>query len=223
VKPSPSASRRSGKGEFGPNTLAEAVRRAGVRDERVLEAFRAIDRRHFVPTIHASVAFRDESIPIGHGQVTTQPSLIGQMVEALRLSGTERVLEIGSGFGYQTAILAALADRVYSVEIVADLAEHARKNLARAGIDNAVVVVGDGTLGLPAHAPYQAIVVSAAAPSVPPALVEQLDRDGLLVQPIGPGGNEMVVAFRKHEGALVEERTLGAAWFVPLVGHPLSA
>jgi protein-L-isoaspartate(D-aspartate) O-methyltransferase len=139
------------------------------------------------------------------------------MVEALRLRGHERVLEIGTGFGYQTAILGSLADRVYSIEIVAELADQARENLARAGFDNATVVVGDGTLGLPAYAPYQAIVVSAAAPSVPPALMEQLDRDGRLVQPIGHGGNEMVVAFCKHDSTLVEERILTAACFVPLV------
>jgi protein-L-isoaspartate(D-aspartate) O-methyltransferase len=202
--------------EWTSSALAHEVRRAGVRDERVLEAFRTVDRIRFVPSAYANVAYTDDAIPIGYGQVTTQPSLIGHMVEALRLRGTERALEIGSGFGYQTAILARLADRVYSIEIVAELAEHARENLARAGIDNATVVVGDGALGLPACAPFQAIVVSAASPSVPPALIEQLDRDGRLVQPIGPGGNEIVVAFRKHDGTLVEERMLTAACFVPL-------
>jgi len=205
--------------ERGPSTLADAVRRAGVRDARLLDAFRTVDRTGFVPSAYASVAHTDDAIPIGHGQVTTQPSLIGHMIEALRLCGTERVLEIGSGFGYQTAILAALADRVYSIEIVAELAEHARENLARAGIHNATVVVGDGHLGLDTYAPYQAIVVSAAAPSVPPALVAQLALDGRLVQPIGPGGDEIVVVFRKRDGALIEERRLTAACFVPLTGE----
>lgn len=218
MKASAGASKRAARSEFASSPLVDAVRRAGVQDFRVLEAFRTIDRTHFVPSAYASVAHNDDAIPIGHGQITTQPSLVGQMVDALRLSGSERVLESGSGFGYQTAILATLADRVYSIEILADLAEDARRNLERAGIQNATVVVGDGNLRLPVHGPYQAIVVSAAAPSVPPALIDQLDRNGRLVQPIGHGGNEVVVAFRKHDGSLTEERMVTAACFVPLIG-----
>jgi len=170
-------------------------------------------------TAYAPLAAKDEAIPIGHGQVTSQPSLIGRMVEALELSGSERVLEIGTGFGYQTAVLATLADQVYSIEILSDVAEHARRNLERAGIHNAMVVIGDGTQGLPAYAPYQAIVVSAAAPMVPQALIEQLADDGRLVQPIGHGGDERVIAFRKRNGRLSEERMLTAACFVPLVSR----
>jgi protein-L-isoaspartate(D-aspartate) O-methyltransferase len=120
----------------------------------------------------------DEPIPIGHDQVTTQPSLVARMVAALELSGDERVLEIGTGLGYQAAILGALSREVYSIERLPDLAAHARDNLRAAGLDNVVVLVGDGTLGLPAHAPYDAIVVAAAAPVIPPTLVEQLREAG---------------------------------------------
>lgn len=217
-RPGAQAQKRKALRDKAPSTrLRDAVQRAGVHDGRVLDAFLAVDRTRFVPAAHASLAETDEPVPIGHGQVTSQPSLIGRMVEGLKLSRGDRVLEIGTGFGYQTAILATLAREVYSMEIVPQLAEQARRNLEGAGIRNATVVVGDGTLGLPAHAPYQAIVVSAASPIVPPALVEQLDRDGRLVQPIGPGGDERVTAFRKRDGRLIEERVLTGASFVPLV------
>jgi protein-L-isoaspartate(D-aspartate) O-methyltransferase len=144
--------------------LVEAVRGAGVRDERVIEAFRKIARRRFVPVDAVDRADTDEPISIGHGQVTTQPSLVARMVEALELSGEERVLEIGTGLGYQAAILGTLSREVYSMERLGDLAARARDNLRAAGLDNVVVIVGDGTLGLPGHAPYDAIVVAAAAP-----------------------------------------------------------
>jgi protein-L-isoaspartate(D-aspartate) O-methyltransferase len=212
------AMNKAAHSNFASAPLVDAVRRAGVEDVHVLDAFRKVDRTYFVPSAYTTVADNDEPIPIGHGQVTSQPSLIGRMVEALILSGSERVLEIGTGFGYQSAILATLADHVYSIEILPDLADHARGNLERAGIHNVTVVVGDGTHGLPAHAPYQAIVVSAAAPNVPPALVEQLDHDGRLVQPIGHGGDEIVIVFRRRNGTLTAERRLTAACFVPLIG-----
>ncbi len=203
------------------NRLQAAIRRAGVRDPRVLAAFEAIDRRMFVPPTETARAGDDEPIPIGHAQVTTQPSLISAMVEALRLVGSERVLEVGTGYGYQTAILASLVREVYSIERVPELADRARTNLERAGIRNAIVVTGDGTRGLPPYAPFAAIIVTAAAPAVPAPLVDQLIEDGRLVQPIGHGGNEQVTVFRKQAGTLVEERQLTAAAFVPLVpGEP---
>lgn len=214
----PGATNRAANSRLASSRLVAAARRAGVRDVRVLDAFQHVDRTLFVPSPYAARAGDDDAIPIGHEQVTSQPSLIGLMVEALKLSSTDRVLEVGTGFGYQTAILARLAGLVYSIEILSDLAEHARRNLARAGVRNATVVVGDGAQGLPDHGPYQAIVVCAAAPDVPQALIEQLDQDGRLVQPIGHGGDERVVAFRKRGDKLIEERTLTAACFVPLVG-----
>src|SRR5690606_492297 len=166
---------------------------AGVTDARVLDAMRAVPRARFVPAEHAHEADLDVPIPIGHGQVTTQPSLVAAMIQALELGGDETVLEVGSGYGYQTALLARLAAVVWSVEWRDDLAAAARENLAAAGVRNAHVVTGDGTLGLPEHAPFDAIVVSAAFPDVPPPLVDQLAPGGRLVQPLGHGGDEDVV------------------------------
>jgi protein-L-isoaspartate(D-aspartate) O-methyltransferase len=183
--------------------LVDDIRRAGVRDPRVIEAFQKVARGRFVPLDRVDVADTDEPIPIGHGQVTTQPSLVAQMVEALELLGDERVLEIGTGLGYQAAILGTLSRDVHSIERLHDLAAQARDNLRAAGLENVVVLVGDGTRGLPDHAPYDAIIVAAAAPVVPPALVEQLTEGGRLVQPMGPGGDEFVTKFCKRGGWLV--------------------
>jgi protein-L-isoaspartate(D-aspartate) O-methyltransferase len=171
-----------------------------------------------VPPAAAGQAYLDEPIRIPHGQVTTQPSLIARMVAALGLTGSERVLEVGTGLGFQTAILARLAGQVISVERFPALAAQARANLAAVGLDRVRVVVGDGTLGVPEHAPYQAIVVAAAAPRVPGPLVEQLTDGGRLVHPVGPGGREEVTAFSKQSGRLVADARLIPARFVPLVG-----
>jgi protein-L-isoaspartate(D-aspartate) O-methyltransferase len=151
--------------------------------------------------------------------VTTQPSLVAVMVQALDLAGREKVLEIGTGLGYQTALLAGLAMRVWSIEWWADLAATAVANLARQGVRNAEVVVGDGGDGLPAHAPYNGIVIAAAAPEVPAPLVAQLAEGGRLVQPIGWGGQEDVRLFVKRHGRLTMRRALIPARFVPLVGR----
>jgi protein-L-isoaspartate(D-aspartate) O-methyltransferase len=202
-----------------PEHLVRAARAGGVRDECVLEALRAIRREDFVPPEWTGQVYLDRPVPIAHGQVTTQPSLIAQMVEALELRGSERVLEVGTGLGFQTAILAALAAEVFSVERFPDLAEASRRNLADVGIENVVVEVGDGTLGLAHHSPFDATVVSAASPEVPPPLAEQLREGGLLVHPVGPGGDEMVASFRKKDGRLVRESDLTGAHFVRLIGE----
>jgi protein-L-isoaspartate(D-aspartate) O-methyltransferase len=202
----------------GREDLVRSVVAAGVRDLRVLEALRSVPRAGFVPPEFADQAYLDRPLPIPRGQVTTQPSLSAKMIEALDLTGSERVLEIGTGYGFQTALLARLSRSVYSVERFLDVAETARRNLDLHGTNNVKVVVGDGTRGLPEHAPYGAILVSAAFTSVPPPLVEQLGPGGRLVQQMGSGGEEEVILFEKGEAALLRRRTVTGARFVRLYG-----
>jgi protein-L-isoaspartate(D-aspartate) O-methyltransferase len=199
--------------------LVEASLRAGVADPRVLDAVGTVGRIGFVPPHLAAEAELDRPLPIPHRQVTTQPSLVARMVEALALRGGERVLEIGTGYGWQSALLGRLAAEVWSIERWDDVAAAARNHLARAGATNVQVVVDDGSEGLPAHAPYDAILVSAAFPRVPPPLEAQLSDSGRLVQPIGPGGSEEVVLFVKRDGRLHAVRTITGARFVELVGR----
>ena len=196
--------------------LVAAARAAGVTDERVLDAIAGVPRAAFVPPELAGRAYADSPLPIPHEQVTTQPSLVAQMVAALDLGPDDHVLEIGTGYGWQTALLARLAGRVWSVERWEDIAESARRHLAR--YKNVSVVVGDGSRGLPEHAPYEAILVAAAFPAVPGPLAEQLAESGRLVQPIGPGGADDVVLFEKRGGTLVRSRLLTGAYFVRLYG-----
>jgi protein-L-isoaspartate(D-aspartate) O-methyltransferase len=202
-----------------PRDLVAAVRAEGIAARRLLEAIADVPRAEFVPPSLADRAYRDIPLPIAHDQVTTQPSLVARMVEALELDGPERVLEIGTGGGWQTALLARLAAFVWSVERWPDLAAGARERLERLGIANAEVVVGDGSEGLPEHSPFDAIVVSAAFPSVPPPFVEQLADGGRLVQPIGRGGREEVVLFEKEGAELRRRRVLTGAHFVRLYGR----
>jgi protein-L-isoaspartate(D-aspartate) O-methyltransferase len=199
--------------------LVAAARRAGLSDVRVLRALREVPRANYVPADLVGSAYADVPLPILHGQVTTQPSLVARMVAGLGLTGDERVLEIGTGLGFQTAILASLAGHVWSVERWPDLAAAARTNLERAGVRNADVVAGDGSEGLPERAPFDAIIVSAAFPEVPRPLAEQLAEGRRLVQPLGSGGNEEVVAFARRGEELVRLQTLGGARFVRLYGR----
>ena len=199
--------------------LVQTIIGEGVRDPRLLQALRRVPRAGFVPPDLVEAAYLDRPLPIPHRQVTTQPSLTAKMIEALELEVSERVLEVGAGYGFQTALLAHLSGFVWSVERWPDVAETARENLTRYGVANVEVVVGDGTEGIVEHAPYGAILVSAAFPSVPPPLAEQLALGGRLVQPIGSGGEEIVVLFEKGPQGLTHRRNITGAHFVRLYGR----
>jgi len=201
-----------------PGALARTIAASGVRDVRLMEALRETPRAGFVPPDLAQWAYADRPLPIPHGQVTTQPSLSAKMIEALGLEDEFSVLEVGTGYGFQTALLARLSRLVYSVERFPDFAATARENLSRNDIENVEVVSGDGTRGLPEHAPYDAILVSAAFTSVPPPLAEQLEVGGRLVQPIGSGGEEVVVLFEKGPEGLERRHAVTGAHFVRLYG-----
>jgi protein-L-isoaspartate(D-aspartate) O-methyltransferase len=200
-------------------SLVEAVRDVGIRDPRVLDAVRTVPRAFFVPHDFVPSAYEDHPIPIPHDQVTTQPSLSARMAEALRLADGEQVFEVGTGYGYQTALLARLAAFVTSIEIWPDLAATARHNLASVGIGNVRVLDGDGTEGAAEFAPYDAVLVSGAFPEVPPPLVDQLNVGGRLVQPIGPGGEETVILFERTAHGLVQRERIVPARFVLLHGR----
>jgi protein-L-isoaspartate(D-aspartate) O-methyltransferase len=197
--------------------LTRVIHASGVRDERVIAAFRDVPRAAFVPEERSESAYVDEPIRIPHGQVTTQPSLVAKMVTALELGGSEKALEVGTGYGFQTALLAELARHVWSIERWPDLAETARANLEAHGTRNAEIVVGDGSEGLAEHAPFDAIVVAAAAPVMPNSLYEQLVARGRLVVPVGgPHGQRLEVIVRSPEGPAVTRSV--PCRFVPLVG-----
>ena len=194
------------------------VRARGVRDRRVLAAMRKIPRHLFVPKGYERAAYEDRPLPIGEGQTISQPYIVAVMTEQLDLAPQDRVLEIGTGSGYQAALLAELAGTVISVERLADLADRARENLARAGVTGVRVVVGDGTQGYPPEAPYDAIIVTAASPTIPEPLIDQLAEGGRLIAPVGPRDCQDLIKLVKHEGR-VETIPLGGVCFVPLIGQ----
>lgn len=190
-----------------------------IKDPRVLEAFSHVARERFVPRDVANEAYENRPLPIGHGQTISQPLIVAMMTEALQLSGSERVLEVGTGSGYQAALLSHLAASVVSVERVAPLAAEAVERLQELAVENVTVhVAADDALGWPADAPYEGIIVTAAAPEVPMELLEQLAMGGRLVIPVGGKDlQELVRIVKTPEGAL--RHNLGACRFVPLVGR----
>ncbi len=194
------------------------LRRRGIRDPRVLEAMGAVPREQFLADADAEQAYADRALAIDCGQTISQPYMVALMTEALELAGDEHVLEIGSGSGYQTAVLAELARSVVSIERHAPLSAQAAERLARLGSTNVTLVVADGTLGWPAAAPYDRILVTAAGREVPPALWEQLVEGGLLVMPVGSASEQLLEVVRKVDGAAVT-KSLTPCRFVPLVGE----
>jgi protein-L-isoaspartate(D-aspartate) O-methyltransferase len=195
----------------------ELIRRRGVRDTHVLDAMRAVPRESFVPEHQRQLAYGDHPLSIGHGQTISQPYIVALMTELLSLQPGDRVLEVGTGSGYQAAVLAEMPDvTVYTVETIPDLAEEARERLGDLGYTNVHVHVGDGYRGWPEHAPYDAIVVTAAPEEVPPPLAEQLAVGGRLVIPLGrPHSYQVLWRFVKQaDGSLEGEKHLGVA-FVP--------
>jgi protein-L-isoaspartate(D-aspartate) O-methyltransferase len=176
-----------------------------------------VPRHLFVPADLRSRAYEDRPLPIGEEQTISQPYIVALMSQSLLLTGTETVLEVGTGSGYQAAVLSRLARRVYSIEIIPQLAKIARERLATLGYDNITVIVGDGSQGWVQSGPYQAIMVTAAAPHVPPRLLEQLADGGHLVLPVGSGDDQHLLRLRKAKGEVTRE-DLGPVRFVPLVG-----
>lgn len=197
--------------------LVESLRAAGIKDERTLAAIGCVPRELFVDEEYVGMAYENRALPIYMGQSISQPLIVATMTEALSLKGPERVLEIGTGSGYQAAILAHLAARVFSVERIQQLALRAAKRLSKLGLDNVAIYVGDGSLGWLPAAPYDHILVTAAAPGMPVQLYEQLVLWGTMVLPVGGPDHQELVLIRRTPGGQ-ETHRLGGCLFVPLVG-----
>jgi len=207
----------SGEQPGGRRRLVEALQERGVRDLAVLHAFDQTPRHLFVPTGMRHRAYEDSALPIGNGQTISQPSTHAKYLELLSLTGQERVLEIGTGSGYQTVLLSHLASQVFSIERVGTLVTQAREAIRAAGASNVSLLSGDGTLGWREYAPYDAILVTAGSPDVPAPLAEQLSEGGRLLIPIGERDEQILTLFTKR-GEELERRDIGAARFVPLIG-----
>ena len=198
--------------------VEQQLRRRGIRNPRLLSVMAAVPRHEFVSSSAWEQAYEDHPIPIGYGQTISQPYMVALMVDALELQGTEKVLEVGTGSGYQAAVLAGVARHVYTIERDPVLAEEARARLAQMGLSGSVeVITGDGSVGFREAAPYDGIIVAAAAPSVPPALFDQLTEGGRLVIPVGELDNQELRQIRKVAGQPVAQM-LGYCRFVPLTG-----
>jgi protein-L-isoaspartate(D-aspartate) O-methyltransferase len=190
----------------------------GIRDKRVLDAMRKVPRHLFVDEAFYAQAYGDFPLPIGEEQTISQPFMVAYMTEALELKGSEKVLELGTGSGYQTAILAEICYKVYSIERISSLASRARKVLDRLGYGNVMVKIGDGTLGWKDEAPFDAMIVTAGAPEVPQPLLDQLSTGGRLVIPVGSEFIQSLIRVRKTERG-IEREDLGGCRFVKLIGE----
>ena len=190
----------------------------GISDKSVLDAMRKVPRHLFVPEMQRGSAYEDHPMPIGEGQTISQPFMVAIMTEALKLSGREIVLEIGTGSGYQTAILAELADRVYSIERIISLTGKARKILDALGYRNVLIKLSDGTMGWNEYAPYDRILVTAGAPSIPQTLIDQLAPGGILVIPVGSESGQELIRVTKLEDGSIRKEDLGGCVFVKLLG-----
>jgi len=198
--------------------VATQIRARGIENPKVLEAMARVPRHEFVPALARRLAYGDHPLPIGHGQTISQPFIVAFMTEALNPAPGDRVLEIGTGSGYQAAVLAELVAKVYTIEIVAPLAERARADLARLGYGNVLVRVGDGYEGWPEHAPFDAIIVTCSPEQVPQPLVDQLRDGGRMIIPVGDakGGQELYLLEKR--GARVVKRAVLPVRFVPMTG-----
>ena len=217
----PAQSQREGWDSQRVRMVRQQIEARGVRDPRVLEAMRTVRREQFVPEPVRTYAASDTPLPIGFDQTISQPYIVAYMTELLELDGDHRVLEIGTGSGYQAAVLATLCDHVYSIEIVPELAERSAKVLQELGYRNVSVRLGDGYLGWPEHAPFDRIIVTAAPPELPQALVDQLATQGRLVAPVGrnPDSQKIVLVTKDARGN-VRRRNQLPVRFVPMVRGP---
>jgi len=196
----------------------EQIRGRGVQDTAVLSAMRTVPRHRFVPAQYVDEAYADHPLPIGYGQTISQPYIVGLMTEALKAKPGDRVLEVGTGSGYQAAVLAQLGVEVYTIEIIPELAQQARKTLDDLGYRGVHVRTGDGYFGWEVNAPYDAVIVTAAPDHLPQALATQLKDTGRLVIPIGPVGSVQTLWLFEKQGGELSATNLGAVSFVPLTG-----
>lgn len=203
----------------GDTMVAEQIERRGVKDPRVLEAMRKVPRHEFVPEDERHEAYDDRPLPIGHGQTISQPYIVALMTEALGLKGTEKVLEVGTGSGYQAAVLSGLAKEVFTIEIVEPLGKQAAEVLKRLGYKNVTTRIGDGYRGWREEAPFDAIIVTCAPDAVPEPLVHQLAEGGRMIIPVGPEGKaQQLVLLKKRHGKLHQQEILPVR-FVPMTGE----
>lgn len=197
--------------------MRDQIEARGIKDQRVMEAMRKVERHLFVPENLRYQAYQDSPLPIGEGQTISQPYMVAWMTELLSLKGDEKVLEVGTGSGYQAAILGELAREVHTIEKNEYLARQAESRLRSMGYHNINVYIGDGTLGIPEQAPFDGIIVTAGSPHIPQPLLEQMQDGGRLVIPVGPSGMQMLVLVVRR-GSRYEKKELGGCVFVPLVG-----